>query len=53
MAAATPGAGLTELIIDAPPELVWQTTSNLEAEMPRLVHDFRSVTVSPATKIAW
>lgn len=47
MAAAIPGAGLTELIIDAPPELVWQTAGNLEAEMPRLVRDFRSVTVIP------
>jgi uncharacterized membrane protein len=46
MAAATPGTDLTELIIDAPPELVWQTVSNLQAEMPRLVRDFRSVTVS-------
>lgn len=47
MAAATPGTDLTELIIDAPPERVWQTASDLQAEMPRLVRDFRSVTVSP------
>jgi hypothetical protein len=47
MAAASPGADLTELIIDAPPELVWQTVGNLQAEMPRLVRDFASVTVSP------
>jgi hypothetical protein len=47
LAAATLGTDLTELIIDAPPELVWQTASNLQAEMPRLVRDFRSVSVSP------
>ena len=46
LAAATPGTDLTELIIDAPPELVWQTASNLQAEMPRLVRDFRSVTIT-------
>jgi len=49
MAAATPGTELTELTIDAPPELVWQVASNLQAEMPRLVRDFRSVTVTPGT----
>ena len=49
MAAATPGIELTELTIDAPPELVWQVASNLQAEMPRLVRDFRSVTVTPVT----
>jgi len=49
MAAATPGTELTELTIDAPPELVWQVASNLQAEMPRLVRDFRSVTVTPVT----
>ena len=49
LAAATPGTELTELTIDAPPELVWQVASNLQAEMPRLVRDFRSVTVTPGT----
>jgi hypothetical protein len=49
MAAATPGTDLTEMIIDAPPEQVWQVASNLQAEMPRLVRDFRSVTVTPGT----
>ena len=49
MAAATPGTELTEVTIDAPPELVWQVASNLQAEMPRLVRDFRSVTVTPVT----
>jgi hypothetical protein len=47
MAAATPGTGLSEWIIDAPPELVWQTASDLRVEMPRLVRDFRSVSVAP------
>jgi hypothetical protein len=47
MAAATPGTDLTEWIIDAPAGLVWQTASNLQAEMPRLVRDFRAVTVTP------
>jgi hypothetical protein len=47
MAAAIPGADLTEWTIDAPPELVWQVASNLQVEMPRLVRDFRSVTITP------
>ena len=50
MAAAIPGTDLAELTIDAPPELVWQVASNLQAEMPRLVRDFRSVTVTPGTE---
>ena len=49
MAAATPGTDLTEIIIDAPPEVVWQVAGNLQAEMPRLVRDFRSVAVTPGT----
>ena len=49
MAAAIPGTDLTEWTIDAPPELVWQTASNLQVEMPRLVRDFRSVTITPGT----
>jgi hypothetical protein len=49
MAAAIPGTDLTEVVIDAPPEQVWQVASNLQAEMPRLVRDFRSVTVTPGT----
>ena len=49
MAAATPGTDMTEVIIDAPPEQVWQVASNLQAEMPRLVRDFRSVTITPGT----
>ena len=49
MAAAIPGTGLTEWTIDAPPEVVWQVASDLQAEMPRLVRDFRSVTVTPST----
>jgi len=48
MAAATPGTELTEVIISAPPAQVWQVASDLVAEMPRLVRDFRSVTVTPA-----
>ena len=47
MAAATPGTELTEVIISAPPEQVWQVASDLPAEMPRLVRDFHSVTVTP------
>jgi hypothetical protein len=47
MAAAIPGTDLSEWTIDAPPELVWQVASNLQVEMPRLVRDFRSVTVTP------
>jgi hypothetical protein len=46
MAAATPGTDLTEWTIEAPPALVWQTASNLQVEMPRLVRDFRSVTIT-------
>jgi hypothetical protein len=47
LAAATPGAELTEWVIGAPPERVWLTAGDLEAELPRLIRDFRSVTVSP------
>jgi len=49
MAAATAGTDLTEWTIDAPPEAVWQVASNLQVEMPRLIRDFRSVTVTPGT----
>lgn len=49
MAAATPGSAITELTIAAPPELVWQVASDLQAEMPRLIRDFRSVTVTPGS----
>jgi len=49
MAAATPGTDMTELTIDAPPEAVWQVVSNLRVEMPRLVRDFRTVTVTPGS----
>ena len=49
LAAALPGTDLAELTIVAPPELVWQVASNLQAEMPRLVRDFRTVTTTPGT----
>jgi len=49
MAAAIPGTDLAELTIDAPPEAVWQVVSNLPVEMPRLVCDFRTVTVTPGS----
>lgn len=49
MAAAIPGTDLAELTIDAPPEAVWQVVSNLPVEMPRLVRDFRTVTVTPGS----
>jgi hypothetical protein len=49
MAAAIPGTDMTELTIDAPPEAVWQVVSNLPVEMPRLVRDFRSVTITPGS----
>lgn len=47
LAAATPGSAMTELAIAAPAEMVWQVASDLQTEMPRLVRDFRSVTVTP------
>ena len=37
------------MIIDAPPEAVWHVASNLQGEMPRLVRDFRSVTITPGS----
>jgi len=49
MTAAIPGTDMTELTIDAPPEAVWQVVSNLPVEMPRLVRDFRSVTITPGS----
>ena len=53
MAAATPGTDLTELMIDAPPELVWQTASNLQAEMPRWSGTSAPSPSPSATKSAW
>ena len=49
MAAAIPGTDLAELTIDAPPEAVWQVVSNLPVEMPRLVRDFRTVSITPGS----
>lgn len=49
MAASVPGTALTEWVIAAPLEIVWDTASDLEVEMPRLVRDFRSVSVTPGS----
>ena len=52
LAAVTPGSAMTELTIPAPPELVWRVASDLPTEMPRLVRDFRSVTVTSVPREA-
>lgn len=46
MAAAIPGAMVGEVLVHRPIEQVWARASDLETELPLLVHDFRDVRVS-------
>lgn len=46
MAAANPGAMFGETVIDADVERVWTVASDLEVELPRLIHDIRSARVT-------
>jgi hypothetical protein len=46
LAAALPGAMLGERVIAASPDVVWAVASDLENELPRLVHDIRSARVT-------
>lgn len=46
MAAAIPGAMAGEVLVHRPIDVVWARASDLETELPLLVHDFREVRVS-------
>jgi hypothetical protein len=46
IAATTPGTGYAEDIIDAPFGLVWETVSDLQNELPRLITDIRSFRIT-------
>ncbi|WP_446663812.1 hypothetical protein [Flexivirga sp. B27] len=46
MAAAIPGAMAGEVLVHRPIDEVWARASDLETELPLLVHDFREVRVS-------
>jgi hypothetical protein len=48
LAAVQPSAMLVEDVIDAPFDAVWAVASDLEHELPRLLHDVRSVRVTAA-----
>ncbi len=46
MAASTPGSVIAEAVIPEPVERVWAIAADLEAELPHLIRDFRSVRIS-------
>lgn len=46
MAAAIPGAMVGEVLVHRPIDEVWARASDLETELPLLVHDFREVRVT-------
>jgi hypothetical protein len=46
LAAANPGAMFGETVIDADVERVWTVASDLEVELPRLIHDIRSARIT-------
>ena len=48
IAAATPGAAYAEKLIPAPFDAVWETASDLEHELPRLITDLRSFEITSA-----
>ena len=48
IAASTPGAGYAEKLIPAPFDAVWDTASDLERELPRLLTDVRSFEITSA-----
>jgi len=48
VAASTPGVGYAEKLIPAPFDAVWDTASDLERELPRLLTDVRSFEITSA-----
>jgi len=46
LAAAIPGTAIAETIVAQPFERVWAAASDLEAELPHIIRDFRAVRVS-------
>jgi hypothetical protein len=49
LAAALPGARVEQTRLDAPFDFVWDLVSDLEAELPRIVRDVRSLTITRRT----
>ena len=47
LAAAIPGTAIAATIVTQPFEQVWAVASDLEAELPHMIRDFRAVRVSP------
>lgn len=48
LAAATPGVAYAEKLIPAPFDAVWDTASDLEHELPRMITDLRSFEIISA-----
>ncbi|MFG2974790.1 hypothetical protein ACGFYY_17615 [Streptomyces sp. NPDC048331] len=48
IARGTPGTGFAERLVDAPFERVWGLVSDLEHQMPLMIGDIRSFTVTSA-----
>lgn len=48
LAAVQPSAMLVEDLIDAPFDAVWAVASDLERELPQLLHDVRSLRITAA-----
>ncbi|WP_063754852.1 SRPBCC family protein [Streptomyces sp. NRRL F-2580] len=48
IARSTPGAGFAEQLIDAPLDQVWALASDLENQLPVMITDIRSFTVTSA-----
>ena len=46
LAAATPGVAYAEKLIPAPFSVVWETASDLEHELPRMITDLRSFEIT-------
>jgi hypothetical protein len=46
IARATPGASYDEVVLDAPLDRVWAVASDLERQMPLLITDIRTFTVT-------
>ena len=49
LAAAMPGVSVEQTTLDAPFDIVWGLVSDLEAELPRIVRDVRSLTITRRT----
>ncbi|WP_431894709.1 hypothetical protein [Nonomuraea sp. bgisy101] len=50
IARSTPGVAYAEQVIDAPYDRVWAAAADLESQMPMLITDIRSFTVTSASE---